>query len=368
MGDALREAFDEAAKLSKKCVEKHFDNPKVSIIVPVYNVEPYIEECLDSLVGQTLKELEIIFIDDGSADNSLKIIQEYAKYDGRFVILTQKREGQGVGRNKCIEIAKGEYIAFVDPDDKIELNAMEELYNYAKSNNAQVVQFNYTRFGETIKTRLNDYAKKYRKAFGINLSKNNVFSWKDLKQENMLEKVEYSPCTRFYKTSFVKENQLKFAPTTNGEDQLFVIGMLFKAEKIHFLNKYFYHYRFRKGSAVNTKTDQNLCIFTNLELMEQFFKNENLLPELNFVLSYYKISRLKWHYNQLPRENLFDYLERVENYLTNDEYERFEKLTEYSFLQNIFSVRNEYIEGEKFKYLTILGFKIQLTSRNMEKI
>ena len=90
MGQVLHSALQELADLRKKCVDEKFENPKVSIIVPIYNVEPYIDECLDSLVRQTIKELEFICIDDGSVDNSYKILEQYAKYDARFIVLKQK--------------------------------------------------------------------------------------------------------------------------------------------------------------------------------------------------------------------------------------------------------------------------------------
>ena len=121
---------------------------KVSIIVPVYNVEEYLKECLDSLVKQTLTDLEFICINDGSTDSSLEILNEYAKKDGRFIILSQENQGQGVARNNAIQISKGEYIAFLDPDDWVELNALEILYNFAKEKNAQIVQFNYKEYNE----------------------------------------------------------------------------------------------------------------------------------------------------------------------------------------------------------------------------
>lgn len=130
MGQVLHSTLQEFADLrKKKCVDEKFEDPKVSIIVPIYNVEPYIDECLNSLVRQTIKELEFICIDDGSVDNSYKILEQYAKYDASFMVLKQNREGQGIGRNKCIELAKGKYIAFVDLDASIP-RYIEQVKNY----------------------------------------------------------------------------------------------------------------------------------------------------------------------------------------------------------------------------------------------
>ena len=105
---------------------------KVSIIVPVYNVEKYLKRCLDSITNQTLKELEIICINDGSTDNSLKILKQYAHKDKRISIINKQNEGLSVARNTGMEAASGEYIGFVDSDDWIDLDFYKKLYTTAK--------------------------------------------------------------------------------------------------------------------------------------------------------------------------------------------------------------------------------------------
>ncbi len=100
--------------------------PKVSIIIPIYNVEKYIKKCLDSLIKQTLDDIEIICVNDGSPDNSMEIVNEYAKNDKRFIVLTQENQGTGAARNKGIDAATGEYIMFLDPDDWYEFDACEK--------------------------------------------------------------------------------------------------------------------------------------------------------------------------------------------------------------------------------------------------
>jgi len=341
MGQALRNTFENITKIKNQCIKECFEKPKVSIIIPIYNVEQYIDECFNSLIGQTLKELEFICIDDGSTDDSYEILKEYAQNDARFVILKQNREGQGIGRNKCIEQAKGEYIAFVDPDDKLELNAIEELYNYAKLKNAQVVQFNYTKFGEHKKKKINNFYKKYKKKFGYNLLKTNKYNWKDLKKDNLLVDIDYHVWTRFYSADYVKENQLQFSPTTNGEDHLFVIGMLFNAKEIFFLNKSLYLYRLRNSSTTNAKSDKSFCVFTNIDLAENLLKEMNLLPELNTVLKKYKLHILQCHYNQTPDESIPKYMEQAEKCLAENEFKDFKALLnkpKFSFIKRIFSV------------------------------
>ena len=113
--------------------------PKVSVIIPVYNVENYLRQCLDSVVNQTLKEIEIICVDDGSTDDSFDILQEYAEKDARIKVVKQKNQGVGFSRNKGIKLANGEFVCFLDSDDYYQYdNNLELLYTKSKTNNALI--------------------------------------------------------------------------------------------------------------------------------------------------------------------------------------------------------------------------------------
>ena len=114
---------------------------KISIIVPVYNVEKYLKECLDSLINQTLEDIEIICINDGSTDNSLAILEEYQKKDSRIKVFSQKNQGVSAARNLGIEKATGEYLTFLDSDDRLELNTCEILYKETIAKNSDFLFF-----------------------------------------------------------------------------------------------------------------------------------------------------------------------------------------------------------------------------------
>lgn len=118
--------------------------PKVSVIVPVYNVENYIRKCLDSIISQTLKDIEIILVDDGSEDNSGKICDEYAEKDSRIIVIHQKNNGLSNARNTGLNIASGEYIGFVDSDDYIKSEMYSEMYQTAEKTDADMVLCNYS--------------------------------------------------------------------------------------------------------------------------------------------------------------------------------------------------------------------------------
>ena len=113
-------------------------NAIFSIIIPVYNVEPYLRECLNSIINQTFQEFEIICIDDGSTDNSFSVLQEYAQKDKRFKIFRQENQGSGIARNYGINTAKGKYLVFVDPDDWVVQDYLEQLYDAFKESGADV--------------------------------------------------------------------------------------------------------------------------------------------------------------------------------------------------------------------------------------
>ena len=133
-------------------------NVKASIIVPVYNAEQYLQECLDSILAQTLKDIEIIAIDDGSPDNCGKIIDEYAKKDKRLKAIHQKNSGYTTAVNKGIQLAKGEYIGIIESDDWIEPNMYEVLYKNAKENNTDVTKGGFWKYNSTLpKKKQNEY-------------------------------------------------------------------------------------------------------------------------------------------------------------------------------------------------------------------
>ena len=119
---------------------------KVSVIIPIYNVEKYLQECLDSVIDQTLKDIEIILVDDGSPDNCPRICDEYAQKDARIKVIHKENGGYGSAVNRGLEEATGEYIGIVEPDDYIDSDMYEDLYNIAQTNNADIVKSDHYTF------------------------------------------------------------------------------------------------------------------------------------------------------------------------------------------------------------------------------
>ena len=212
-------------------------NPKVSIIIPVYNTENFLVKCLNSVVSQTLSEIEFICVDDESTDNSLEILQEYAKNDKRFKILTQKHSGAGVARNYGIDNAEGKFILFLDSDDWIEKDTCKKLYAQSTRLNTDLVIFDV--FWHT-----EDGIKKF--CYFSNNEFNQdfesfVFDYHFIKNKLMIGNLGVI-WSKFYKSSFIKDNNIRFPKHKIYNDVEFHFKSLLFAQKISYLPEYFYHY------------------------------------------------------------------------------------------------------------------------------
>ena len=227
---------------------------KVSVVIPIYNVEAYLPDCLDSVLAQTLKELEIICINDGSCDNSLKVIQEYALKDERVILVNlEKKQGVAVARNAGIKVARGEYIYFLDSDDTITKDAMENLYVKASQENLDVICFEGTTVFET---------EELKKRFGWHQkwcirSKeyNGVKSGKQL-MVDMYDNDDYKALVwiLFIKREFYEREQLGFAEGLVAySDNLFTYECMLKAPKACHLFESYYVRKVRDGSITSTK-------------------------------------------------------------------------------------------------------------------
>lgn len=203
------------------------DRVKVSILVPAYNVEDYLDECLQSLISQTLKEIEIVVVDDGSTDSTLSIARQYIADDSRIrVIELPEHQGVSVARKECLNQARGEYIAFVDSDDYISAHAIEGLYERAKSTCADVVLGSMLYcYPDGRQIRVGDKSSVFRSA-------DDVFSGQE-SFKRMIEAGCYVPmlCGNMYRTAFIKGNELHFG-TCLHEDEYFTPFALFHAKRV----------------------------------------------------------------------------------------------------------------------------------------
>lgn len=338
---------------------------KFSIVIPVYNVENFLPDCLNSLKNQTFKDFEVICINDGSSDNSLDILNKYQKNDSRFIVISQENQGQGIARNKGIDLAKGEYILFIDPDDFIENNTLETLYNSFIETNADIIQFDYSTCKENCELKKREFfSKKIYKNSKYLIKDNDIFNWHKAKEKNLFG-ISLSAWDKAYKASHIKRNNIKFAPNKHSEDHIFSISANLLADKILYLQKPLYNYRLRAGSSVNKASNDNFCIFENIELLKDFLIKNNFYNEYEKSFKEYIKIVLSWHYSNIPKENADKFLSKCQEILTSDEYRLLTKKINGSLsaTEKIFSIKNLKQNGIKTKILTVLGFKIILPVR-----
>lgn len=221
----------------------------VSAIIPVYNSEKYIKKCIDSLINQTLKNIEIILINDGSSDDSLRILRQYEKRDERIVVIDQKNNGPSSARNKGIDIAKGEYISFIDSDDWVDETMFEEMYNSAKENNSDVVICDMKLVNKNEEIYITGLNYPIR-----NLSERVM---KEIIFRELLSNSQFnSMANKIFRTSIIKENNIRLDKDIYyAEDWLFNVEFFRRSKKVSYINKDFYYYRRGHESSSSSYND-----------------------------------------------------------------------------------------------------------------
>ena len=285
---------------------------KVSIIVPVYNTQMYISECLQSALKQTLKEIEIICVDDGSTDNSLEILKSFSKKDKRIIIIQQSNEGLSKARNAGLAKATGEYIMFLDSDDFLELTACEMAYNQIEKNKDDVVLFDAYEYLDKNKTRKETHSKLrfFNKFYKSGIS----FRFTDL-NGRFLDGSEV--WYKIYRKSFLDKNNIKFDYERFAEDVLFSARVIVCADTVSVLDTKLYNYRLRNNT--------NNCIACAVPSWQDNFtareKAYNLIIKsgkdslLNGFLPYHISSLLYWYdrWKKIPHFPKRKYYESLHN-------------------------------------------------------
>lgn len=262
------------------------NNIKVSIIVPVYNVELYLKECLESAVNQTLDNIEIICINDGSTDDSLSILEKYSEKYSNIKIINQQNSGVSVARNIGIKEAKGKYIYFLDSDDYINLDAMKICYREAEKYNLDIVTFDANIFyDENIKCMksVENYDRK-------NILKSDIISGQQFYILSHKSGIYCMPVwINFYKKEFIDNNNLFFYEGIVFEDEIFTIKVLMKAKSIKYINNKLFNRRIRKNSLMHSDINKEKIIgrLTVARETYKIYLNNNLDAELRNILMFW---------------------------------------------------------------------------------
>lgn len=308
---------------------------KLSIIVPVYNVEKYLPKCLESLIKQTLKDIEIICVNDGSMDNSLAILKEFASKDSRIRIIDNQHQGVAKTRNTGIEQSTGEYIGFVDSDDYIDIDFFEKLYNSATKSNSDIAIASILKH----KNFFNIYNAKYTKEETAITIQDKIKLCEDKKH------FFFYAWNKIYHSGFIKENNIKFSEGQIYEDVMFAIKALYYSNKIISVYGTKYHYIEHENSLTKYKDktgEKEHDLIKAYSELQEFCNSKNI--EISERLNYYTKENFGFILNLYKGK----YQSKIQ-------------------LFNIFTIATISNYSETRNLITILGFKIKIAKREIAK-
>ena len=238
---------------------------KVSVIIPVYNVEKYLDQCLTSVINQTLKDIEIIVVNDGSTDTSLEIIKKYL-FDSRIILINKENGGISSARNAGLNLAKGEYIQFLDGDDWLDCDYLEKNYQYAKKNNLDIIT-------SGIVLEYEDKSIFYNK----NINKKKIYTKDEYFDIIFCNKDTINVATKFYKLSLYKKNDIFFPENISlGEDLVICVKTVYFSLRIGVNEEVNYHYIQRNRSLSRGLTLEAINeLFLCFEVLVKFFQKNN---------------------------------------------------------------------------------------------
>ncbi|MDK0937058.1 glycosyltransferase [Clostridium perfringens] len=298
------------------------ENLKVSVIVPVYNVETYLERCLESLINQTLREIEIICVNDGSTDNSLEILNKYANFDSRIKVINKENEGLSSARNKGLEFVKGDFISFVDSDDWIDLNMLKDMYEKSIKENCTLAICSYSREYST-KSRIKEFSIEneaiyYKEDVHFKLHRKLVGPIKEeLAKPDHIDSLVMA-CAKLYKTSIIKENNIRFIDTSiiGTEDCIFNIYVFKYVDKAIFINKpYYFYWKENSNSLTSVHKDNLKEKWFNMYRYIKDFLDENNYEEIFYHALNNRIcmSTLGLGLNECNKANNVNELQKIKN-------------------------------------------------------
>jgi len=333
---------------------------KVSVIIPVYNVEKYLEACLESVIGQTLSAIEIICINDGSTDGSPEILTQYAARDGRIAVKNQLNKGLSSARNLGLRLAHGEYIYFLDGDDYIAVDALAILYNEAVARNLEVLRLSST----TI------YEKSYSahaRIFKFSGDYSSIVSGQDLFTAMIFNDEYHVPVWLYFiNRKYLETVQLSFIDGIIHEDNHFTFMLIIQANQIGCLDKVLHYYRIRPGSIMEMPESiinlDGYCriLKTNLKyIFEHSFSNSNTQIALGSYISR-SLENCQNLYEKLAVEDPLALKQYLDN-LSDDNLEQYHFIEK--VIENNINLKIRYNIEKSFSFK--LGNKIVLWARRL---
>ena len=283
---------------------------KVSILVPIYNVEKYLRECLDSLINQTLDDIEIICINDGSTDNSAQILQEYRFKDKRIKVINKENSGYGISMNIGLNSATGEYIGIVESDDFADLKMFEDLYNLAKEKNADIVKSDWLEYTTS--------TGAVRKAGRMALLPEN----KDLNVKDNPEILKIQPAiwSAIYRKELLTENNIRFTETAGAsyQDTGFAFKVMCLAKNVVLTDKAYIYYRQDNLNSSVKSTSKVYAICTEYAEITKFLnEHKELKPYVNNYKLVKEYVNYMWNLKRIDKQFRKEFIEKISDIFSN---------------------------------------------------
>ena len=310
---------------------------EISVIIPVYNVEKYLERCLDTVISQTFEDIEIICVNDGSTDNSREILEDYKNKDSRIIVLDKENGGLSSARNAGMAIATGNYISFIDSDDWVGLTFLEKLYKNITTFGTDISICGVHQYNE-VTQKVNDSVPYFTLKYFDDSFENKVFSYEDTK--HFLMDVPVMAWNKLYKKSFLDEYNAKFPEGLIWEDGPFFFSIFFKTKKVSIIRDLLYYYRInRKGSIVQRGGKPFIDIIDVVELMYNSIKDLPCFDEIKNEFYCRKAEDIVFRYDLISSK----YKKEFSQKLQTKEFLFDEKIFDFSIIKEKALMTHRYI-------------------------
>ena len=283
--------------------------PKISVIVPVYNVEEYLPKCLDSILNQTFSNIEIICVNDGSTDGSRKILEEYKKRDFRIKIVDKKNGGLSSARNAGMKVATGEFYSFIDSDDWIDKTMLEKLYENMTALNTDISICAVHQFDET-NQKIDDSNPYYTLEYFDKTFDNKAFSYKETKP--FIMDVCVMAWNKLYRRSLIEQCSAEFPDGLIFEDGPFFFSIFFKTKRVSIVRDFLYYYRVnRVGSIIQRGGTQFMDIVDVINLMYNNIKDIPDYEDIKYIFFRKKVEDLLSRLENVNPKYKKDYVQKI---------------------------------------------------------
>ena len=306
---------------------------KASVVIPVYNSEKYLDKCVRSLMSQTLKEIELIFVDDGSEDHSITVLEKYRQLDSRIIILKQQHQYAGVARNKGMQESKGKYIIFLDSDDFYKHRMLEDLYSYAEKHQAEIVLFDYNYY--------DDKTHKKEHACRCNLP-DDVFTAEELDDQLFLQ-CNASPWNKMFLKEFVVTQNLEYQAVKKCNDTYFTQMAIALAKRIVYLKRRYVFYRTNNENSLQGNIEKDRKSFVDCAISvksaltaKQKYKGVVKQAHIKYVIQLIHFGARK----PITQEHMYEYYQYTKSHMIPDLFDDVDDFKEDSFARWIYDSKD----------------------------